>query len=73
MNIHDNQLYLKELHSKSFIMCSAATRINTESKSLIMKFGNGKTTKHNPNKERMYFDDRCVVRSKVQNAKIKQC
>jgi len=54
-------------------MCSAATRINTESKSLIMKFGNGKTTKHNPNKERMYFDDRCVVRSKVQNAKIKQC
>ena len=39
MNLHTHQLYLFKQHSESFKMCSASIRINTESKSLIMKLG----------------------------------
>ena len=37
------QLYLFEQHSESFKIWSAIIRINTESKSLIMKLGPGVT------------------------------
>ena len=39
MNLHKHQLYLLEQHSESFKSWSAIIRINTECKSLIMKFG----------------------------------
>ena len=38
MNLHKHQLYLLEQHSESFKSWSAIIRINTEGKSLIMKF-----------------------------------
>ena len=37
MNLHKHQLYLLEQHSESFKIWSAIIRINTESKSSIMK------------------------------------
>ena len=41
MTLHKNQLYLLEKHSESFKIWSAIIRINTEGKSLIMKFRPG--------------------------------
>ena len=41
MNLHKHQLYLLEQNSESFKCLSAIIRINTEGKSLIMKFGPG--------------------------------
>jgi len=41
MNLHKHQLYLLKQHSESFKILSAFIRINTESKSLIMKLGTG--------------------------------
>ena len=41
MNLHKHQLYLIEQHSETFNILSAIIRINTEGKSLIMRFGHG--------------------------------
>ena len=41
MNLHKHQLHLFEQHSESFKISSAIIRINTEGKSLIMKFDPG--------------------------------
>jgi len=41
MNLHKHQLYLLEQHRKSYEICSATIRINTEGKSLNMKLGPG--------------------------------
>jgi len=41
MNLHKYQLYLLEQHIESFKSWSAIIRINTESKSLIMKLSPG--------------------------------
>ena len=49
MNLHKHQLYLLEQHSESFKVWSAIIRINTEGKSLIMKFGPGTVTLLNDN------------------------
>jgi len=38
MNLHTHMLYLLEQHSKSFTILSAIISINTEGKSLIMKY-----------------------------------
>ena len=59
MNLHTHQLYLLEQHSESFKILSAIIRINTEGKSLIMKFG--------PDKKRMCgrSNQSCVGRFKL--------
>ena len=41
MNLPKHQLYLLEQHTEAFKIWSAIIRINTESKSLIMKLGPG--------------------------------
>ena len=41
VHVHKHQFYLLEQHSESLNIWSAIIRINTESKSLIMKLGPG--------------------------------